>query len=357
QAAEIIVRQSAAIHAGHGSETTELEDFVTLRMAEGNVDVSEAALAGWLQGDGFVGQYDPRTNTNSSLTIEFEVANAEERAWVIGHLDVVFPNVHRNEGRHPQLPEYRKIRLYGEVLRTFVTKYGLLNRRGMIRVPEPIWSAHPSAVNAYLKSVFQTDGYMSIRRERRSITGPYGSTTVGQRGVAEVATISKDWMQDVQLLLLSRGIYSRLFRKVEKRADREDTWAVSISFRSERAKFAEQIGFVAAAKQAQLIESLGFAGKRCASERAERIKRIVDLGEEDVFDIQTLSGEYLSNNVVVHNCFILSVDDDMHSILDWFKNEGVIFKGGSGSGINVSRIRSSKEQLSGGGYASGPVSF
>src|SRR6266550_414650 len=56
-------------------------------------------------------------------------------------------------------------------------------------------------------------------------------------------------------------------------------------------------------------------------------------------------------------CFILSVADDMHSILDWFKNEGVIFKGGSGSGINVSRIRSSKEQLSGGGWASGPVSF
>ena len=56
-------------------------------------------------------------------------------------------------------------------------------------------------------------------------------------------------------------------------------------------------------------------------------------------------------------CFILSVDDSMDSILDWFKTEGVIFKGGSGSGINVSTIRSSKEQLSGGGYASGPVSF
>src|SRR5437879_4223323 len=56
-------------------------------------------------------------------------------------------------------------------------------------------------------------------------------------------------------------------------------------------------------------------------------------------------------------CFILSVADDMHSILDWFKNEGVIFKGGSGSGINVSKFRSQKEQLSGGGYASGPVSF
>src|SRR3989475_235035 len=56
-------------------------------------------------------------------------------------------------------------------------------------------------------------------------------------------------------------------------------------------------------------------------------------------------------------CFILSVEDDMHSILDWFGNEGIIFKGGSGSGVNVSRIRSQREQLSGGGYASGPVSF
>ena len=56
-------------------------------------------------------------------------------------------------------------------------------------------------------------------------------------------------------------------------------------------------------------------------------------------------------------CFILSVEDDMGSILEWFTNEGIIFKGGSGSGLNVSNIRSSKEQLSGGGYASGPVSF
>src|SRR6266513_1304853 len=56
-------------------------------------------------------------------------------------------------------------------------------------------------------------------------------------------------------------------------------------------------------------------------------------------------------------CFILSVEDDMHSILDWFRNEGIIFKGGSGSGVNVSRIRSQKENLSGGGFASGPVSF
>ena len=56
-------------------------------------------------------------------------------------------------------------------------------------------------------------------------------------------------------------------------------------------------------------------------------------------------------------CFILSVDDSMESILEWCKVEGMIFKGGSGAGVNLSRIRSSKEILSAGGQASGPVSF
>ena len=56
-------------------------------------------------------------------------------------------------------------------------------------------------------------------------------------------------------------------------------------------------------------------------------------------------------------CFILSVEDTMESILDWYRKEGIIFKGGSGSGVNLSKIRSAKEQLAGGGTASGPVSF
>ncbi len=59
----------------------------------------------------------------------------------------------------------------------------------------------------------------------------------------------------------------------------------------------------------------------------------------------------------VSACFILSVDDSMDSILNWYKEEGFIFKGGSGAGLNLSRIRSSKELLKSGGTASGPVSF
>lgn len=69
------------------------------------------------------------------------------------------------------------------------------------------------------------------------------------------------------------------------------------------------------------------------------------------FNVGTLSPQQVSA------CFILSVDDSMDSILDWYKEEGLIFKGGSGSGVNLSKIRSSKELLSSGGNASGPVSF
>ena len=56
-------------------------------------------------------------------------------------------------------------------------------------------------------------------------------------------------------------------------------------------------------------------------------------------------------------CFILAVEDNMQSILDWYRDEGWIFKYGSGSGTNLSKLRSSKEPLSKGGYSSGPVSF
>lgn len=56
-------------------------------------------------------------------------------------------------------------------------------------------------------------------------------------------------------------------------------------------------------------------------------------------------------------CFILSVDDNMQSILQWYKDEGLIFRGGSGAGLNLSKLRSSKEPLRLGGFSSGPVSF
>jgi ribonucleotide reductase alpha subunit/intein/homing endonuclease len=306
-------------------------------------EASEAALAGWLQADGFVGQYQAGTNT--SLTIEFQTATEEEYDWVQHHLQVVFPGVHQHVRTFKTQDATivgRRIRLYGEVLRPFVESWDLLARRHEMRVPTRLWNAPSEAVAAYLRSVFQADGYVTVR---------------GGSALVAVAVIGERWTEDLQVLLLRLGIYSRRLRKMEARPDRSDLFEVRIGMRSERASFRSKVGFLSAKKVATLDASLGLDGKVCPSLREEEIVAIEDRGVQPVFDIQTDSGEYLSNNIRVHNCFILSVEDTMPSILNWYVEEGMIFKGGSGSGINLSTIRSSKEQLANGGEASGPVSF
>ncbi len=310
------------------------------------VDRAEAALAGWLQADGFVGQYENGTNT--SLTIEFQVANDDEYAWVMENLDVALPDVHRKvRVADTQEVEVRRIRLYGEVLRDFVERWELLARGTEIRVPSRLWAATHEEICAYLRSIFQADGYMTVGR-----SGDYESARIG------FAVIGERWTEDLQILLNSIGIYSRRTRKKEHRSDRHDLHELSINIGSERVRFAELIGFVGEDKQQRLLASLELRNpKICPDLREEEIVAIEDLGVQEVFDIQTESGEYLSNNVAVHNCFILSVEDTMESILDWNTKEGRIFRGGSGSGINLSNIRGSMEQLKKGGTASGPVSF
>ncbi len=307
------------------------------------LEVSEAALAGWLQADGFVGQY--RNGTNGSLTIEFMVVGQEEFEWVMTHLKRVFPHHHYHirevETKQSKEPCLR-IRLYGEALRPFVEKYELLRRGKDIGVPRPLWNAPNNVVAAYLRSLFQADGYACVH---------YPSAHIA------LAVISRRWVEELQVLLTRFGIYARTRQKREKRPDRYDLWELDISIASERQKFAEQIGFISEAKQSRLLASLGVKGKKCPAVRYQQIVSIEPLGEMEVYDIQTLSGCYLSNAVLVHNCFIVSVEDTMESILDLAKTEGMIFKFGSGSGSNLSRIRGSKEYLSGGGRASGPVSF
>lgn len=307
------------------------------------LEVSEAALAGWLQGDGFVGQYS--NGTNNSLTLEFLAVTEEEKDWIIYHLDQVFPDVHRKirltyiKNGTP----ITRIRLYGKILESFVLKYDLLKRRTKIKVPDILWKSPSEVITAYLKSVFQCEGYVSTRGN---------SCRLG------LATISEQWMQEIQILLFGTGIYSHLRRKKEKRDDREDIFEVDIAVGSERKRFLDQIGFISAEKQSKLLAFLELDGLKNIQElREEEIANIKELGIEMVYDIQTESGEYLTNHVTVHNCFILAVEDNMTSILDWYRDEGWIFKFGSGAGTNLSKLRSSKEPLSRGGRSSGPVSF
>ena len=97
-----------------------------------------------------------------------------------------------------------------------------------------------------------------------------------------------------------------------------------------------------------------------AESRDERITAIDILGDAHVYDIQTESHNFLSGSIVVHNCFIQSVSDDLVNeggIMDLWVREARIFKYGSGTGSNFSRIRGEGEKLSGGGTSSGLMSF
>ena len=307
-----------------------------------SLDVAEAALAGWLQGDGFVGQYQ---GTNRSLTIEAMTVTEAENRWVTQALDTVFPGVHRHERLVETASselDCRRTRLYGNCLTDFVERWGLRMRGKDDRVPDALFTAPLPVMASYLRSLFQAEGYVTVR-ERGAVVG--------------LAMISEPLVRGLQALLARFGIFSRVRFAADSRPDRQGCWVLSIRTAGDRRRFADEIGFVDPAKADRLEASLELPGLGAHERKRLEVERLEELGSTEVYDIQTESGEYLSNGLRVHNCFILAVEDTMKSILNWYVEEGTIFKGGSGSGINLSSIRSSAEQLKGGGTASGPVSF
>jgi ribonucleotide reductase alpha subunit len=291
-------------------------------------EIAEAALAGWLQSDGFVGRYE---GTNRSLTIEAMTVTDAEHQWVAEALDKVFPGVHRNERTQATQDESldcRRIRLYGNVLEGFVERWRLRARGVEMTVPEHLFTAPLPVVAAYLRSIFQAEGYVSVRET---------SARIG------MDMISEGVVRGVQQLLSRFGIFARVRFKSDARPDRKGCWSLTIGCVGDQSTFAEEIGFIDPRKVDMLEIAMDRFGVASRETKTLEVERVSSLGPMEVYDIQTESGEYLSGNLRVHNCFILAVEDHL--------------KGGSGSGINLSRIRSSKEPLAGGGTASGPVSF
>jgi ribonucleoside-diphosphate reductase alpha chain len=122
-------------------------------------DIAEAALAGWLQSDGFVGQ---DTGPNRSLTIEARTVSAAELAWVTKALDLVFPHVDRDQRgvrTHDEDGDARRIRLYGVQLSEYIDKWNLLDADSM--VPAQLNTAPLPVVAAYLRSIFQAEGFVA----------------------------------------------------------------------------------------------------------------------------------------------------------------------------------------------------
>ncbi|MGH7420947.1 MAG: adenosylcobalamin-dependent ribonucleoside-diphosphate reductase [Candidatus Rokuibacteriota bacterium] len=314
-------------------------------------EVDEAALVGWLQADGFVGQ--DGLGGDHSLAVEFTTIDKDELDFIVERVHRVFDGVHYHvrslETRTPGLDMHR-IRLYGERLRPFVDKYGLLRSSADHAVPAAILRSGREAQAAYLRALFQAQGTVRLRSYWARLADITLSTTSAALGHGVLA------------LLLNLGVYARVGRGSETRESRRAPYVVSITHAEPRARFRELIGFVSDDKRQKLETACSdqFAGKRLAALRDETVVRVECVGVQPVFDIQTESGQYLSNNVIVHNCFIQSVSDDLVNdggIMDLWTREARIFKYGSGSGTNFSSLRGENEPLSGGGKSSGLMSF
>src|SRR5690242_5930607 len=312
--------------------------------------VDEAALVGWLQADGFVGQdgHDP-----DSLALELTTIDKDELDYILERVHRVFEGVHYHirslETRTPGLDIHR-IRLYGERLQPFVDAYGLLRASADHAVPAGVLRAGREAQAAYLRALFQAQGAVELRSYWARLAEITLSTT------------SAALAHGVQALLLNLGIYARVGRGSETRESRRTPFVISIVHAESRALFRDLIGFVSDDKRQRLDVACSdqFAGKRVGAVREETVVRVECVGVQPVYDIQTESGQYLSNNVIVHNCFIQSVADDLVNeggIMDLWTREARIFKYGSGSGTNFSSLRGENEPLSGGGKSSGLMSF
>ena len=349
------VHQGDFVEAGSLRIGDQLEWHRTESWGTGEItrkSVAESALAGWLVTDGRV-EIAPGAD---SAVIEAMTVTDAELAWVSSALDLVFPDerCHQVSGNHPA-------RVAGPKVADFVRRWALDDTRASddqdeadkrlarrLRVPDVLFGAPIPVVAAYLRSVFQAAGYVA---ERQSLAGQDPSVSVG------LDLDSEEHACGLQSLLLRFGIFSRVRRAAGRNSKGAERWRLAIRSLSDRRRFADEIGFLDPVKGSALLASFELFGVSTGDIKLLEVDHIEELGEMEVYDIQTESGEYLSNNLRVHNCFILSVEDSMRSILNWYVEEGTIFKGGSGAGINLSRIRSSEETLKGGGTASGPVSF
>ena len=308
--------------------------------------LDRAALAGWIVGDGYYGKYgrNKKTTMFGAITV-----NDDEFNFVTGLFKRIFGR-HTVRTRKNISPLYRTICFDSKEVDEFVLNYDLEKTALTVDVPKKIMAGTKEEKSVFLASLFQADGSVRIRKD-------------GGRNSGDVVltSISEDLIHSVQILLLELGMYSNVSWYRDSRPDRHLCFQLTISYDSERNKFADLIGFISKDKQFGLSKlNKQILGKTKESRSEETVESIEYIGEEEVYDIQTESGQFCANGVVVHNCFIQSIKDDLVNeggIMDLWVREARLFKYGSGTGTNFSVLRGKNEALSGGGKSSGLMSW
>lgn len=307
---------------------------------------AQAALAGWIVGDGYYGKYNRNHKTTmfGAITI-----NDDEYAYVTGLFEKIY-GTYKSVTRKSINELYRIVKLDSKRVDAFVEEYELNQSSLSAHVPEKIMTSSLAEKCLFLKSLFQADGSVRVRNEDGRNSGDIVLTS-----------ISEELVHGVQMLLLSMGIYSNISIVNDSRENRHNHYQLTIAYESERKKFAQLIGFVSADKTNKLIKlNTDISGKQKTAASELSVISIDYIGDEAVYDIQTETARFSANGIIVHNCFILSVNDDLVNkggIMDLWVREARIFKYGSGVGSNYSNIRAEGEKLSGGGTSSGLMSF
>ena len=315
-----------------------------------NSDLAKARLAGWIIGDGSVGIY------SNVMRMEIITINNCEHEAVMKDIKEVFSKdatywVTNFETKNKNI-DGKRIHLAGKKIHSFINEYELLESRSRTAsVPKKIVYASPQEKREFLKALFQADGCVRIRIDENRNSGDICLTTS-----------SDDLSFGVLQLLNSIGIYARISKNIDRKENRVGTNQVIIAYGSAREQYSEQVGFISEEKHDKLIllNKLVQRSKTPSLIREEQILAIESHGVKKVYDIQTESGKFLGNGVVVHNCFIQALNDDLvreGGIFSLLTREARIFKYGSGTGTNFSNLRGKGERLSGGGTSSGLMSF
>lgn len=236
------------------------------------------------------------------------------------------------------------VRGYGQAGRAFWTRLGLWNKTGAKEVPSWVLRSNSDLCGAFLRGLFDTDGTVAQH--------PNG------RVVVSLSNTSEQVIDAAQLLLRSIGIFSQKSSYDDSRADyvRKTCFCLHVQDASSTELFAERVGFN---HEGKLIELSARSPDLARTYRADAVlvKSKRKVGSTLVYDIQTEAEVFWAEGVLVHNCFIQSIDDDLMSIFDKLKTDARLFKYGSGTGTNYSTLRGRQEKLSSGGTSSGVMSF
>ena len=178
----------------------------------------------------------------------------------------------------------------------------------------------------------RTHPYDEVKWEKRKISIPGPNETL----VDAKAEFPKFWSQNAANIVGAK--YLRGHGKKREASVKQMITRVAHTIRS----WGEESGYFDSKREAQTFE--------------DELTHLI-LHQKASFNSPVWFNVGIKESPQCSACFILNVEDDMGSIMNWIKTEAMIFKGGSGAGVNLSKLRSSKEALTAGGYSSGPVSF